>query len=202
MVTQTLYKEPGWSEIAGLTSDGAKRTADHCSSIHFDDLRFPATAINPPGSASDPDFDTIRGGWLFADGSTELLFILGQLPHNYNEGSTLHPHIHWVQENSGDVLWQLDFKWFNNGAEYPADFTTLQTVKKVFNYSSGSLSQISAFQPITGEGMGISSMFAMKLSRIGGDAADTYTGDALMMEFDFHYEIDGHGSEREYLKEA
>ena len=170
----------------------------------WDDLRFPATAVNPPGQASDPDFDTTRGGWLFDAGGTETLFIIGQLPHLYKEGTSIRPHVHWVQENAGDVLWQLDYKWFNNGEAYPANFTTIDTTDKAFDYSVNSpqidICQISAFPEIDGTGMRASSIIVTKFSRIGGDASDTYTGDALMIEFDLHYLSDGHGTQLEYVK--
>lgn len=170
----------------------------------WDDLRFPATAINPPGAASDPDFDTTRGGWLFDAGSTEMLFVIGQLPHIYKEGTGIRPHVHWIQENAGDVYWQLDYKWFNNGASPDADFTTLNTVDKAFTFAIPSpntgIAQISPFTEIDGTGMKASSVLMMKLSRIGGNGADTYTGDALMVEFDIHYMSDGHGTQLEYTK--
>lgn len=80
----------------------------------------------------------------------------------------------------------------------------LQSTGKAFTYDSHSplvdLAQITSFAEIDGTGKKASSMLVMKLSRIGGDGSDTYTGDALMVEFDVHYESDGHGTQSEFIK--
>jgi len=46
----------------------------------------------------------------------------------------------------------------------------------------------------------LSSIFTAKLTRVAGDASDTYTGDALLKEFDIHYQIDAMGSRQEFIK--
>ena len=43
-------------------------------------------------------------------------------------------------------------------------------------------------------------MLLIKLSRIGGDASDTYGADARLLEFDIHYQINTLGSELEFVK--
>jgi hypothetical protein len=40
----------------------------------------------------------------------------------------------------------------------------------------------------------------MAYQRIGGDGTDTYTGNALLKEFDIHYQIDEIGSKDEFTK--
>lgn len=168
----------------------------------WDDLKFPATAVNPPGQASDPTWDIITPGWRFAPGKTEILHLVGQLPHTYAEGSELRPHIHWTKTSAGvgDVYWQLEVaKASINGVI--TTFTTTSvttTVDGTPDTDTTDKHLISAFPSIDGAGLGISDMLIMKLSRIGGDPADTYGADARMLEYDIHVKSRLSGSVKEY----
>ena len=79
----------------------------------WDDLTFPATAINPPGQASDPDWDNTKGGWLFDANGTEQLWVIAQMKHGWAQGSDLKPHFHWEKTTSasGTVLWRRIYTW-------------------------------------------------------------------------------------------
>lgn len=200
---KALQIEPDHTEIRGNLQQGLLKTANHVAGYRWDDLRAPVTAINPPGLASDPTFNTTEGYFEFADAATNLLFITLQMPHNWAEGTEVFPHVHWIQTAAGLPLWRISYKWFNNNATYPAAFTDVDVTENAFTYTSGNLAQISKFGGLSGNGKIISSMLTIKLQRIGGDAADTLNGaTANLFEFDIHYKIDGHGSEREYFKTA
>lgn len=167
----------------------------------WNDMKAPATAINPPGLASDPTFNTTEGYWQFADSVTNLLFITIQLSHGYKEGADIEPHVHWIQTASGSPLWRMSYKWYNNGDPYPAAFTDIDSDPEVFTYTSGNLAQISPFPAINGAGMKISSIVQLKLQRIGGDANDTLNGaSANLTEFDIHVVENYRGSTEEFLK--
>ena len=166
----------------------------------WDDLKAPATAINPPGIASDPDFDTTYGGWLFNASGVELLWIILQMPHDYKEGSAIRPHVHWypISTNTGDVYWRMEYKWTNVNDTDAGTFTTLN----VLDAGDGTAykHQVVNFDEIAGTGKKISSLLIIKFSRQGSEGTDTYTGDALFREFDVHYQKDGFGSDEEYVK--
>ena len=169
----------------------------------WDDEKFPATAINPPGLASDPDFDSTNGGWLFDAASTELIFLIAQLPHSYEEGSDLHPHVHWQKTTSasGNVYWQLDYKIAKINEVMDAAFTTLtatSTVAGTPDTNTANKHLISAFSAISDSTLEVSDMLVMKLSRIGGNAADTYGADVRLLEFDIHIQKNAHGTTQEY----
>ena len=55
----------------------------------WDDLTFPATAINPPGAASDPGRETTTGLLLFDAAGVELIYCLAQMPHKWKEGTAI-----------------------------------------------------------------------------------------------------------------
>lgn len=194
-----------WDEIYKRSQLGDRYVANNVAAATWDDLRAPAAGINPPGAASDPDIDQLTGHALFADNGTEALAVFFQMPHIWVEGSQLRPHIHWIKEGAGDVLWQLDYKWYNAGDEWPSAYTTIQTTSVSTEYGEVSpavdVGTISAFPAISGSGKRISSMLECRFGRIGGDAADTYTGDARMVEMDIHYlRLGGWGSEAEYSR--
>ena len=171
----------------------------------WDDLRFPAGAANPPGLASDPAFDTTNGGYLFDATGTEVLFFQAQMPHAWKEGSIIRPHVHWQKTTSaaGDVYWQLDYKKAPIGAVMDAAFTTLSVATTVGGTPDNDLAGehlISSFGDVDMSGNELSDMLLIKLSRIGGNAADTYGADARLLEFDIHYQRDSAGSGREFIK--
>ena len=164
----------------------------------WDDSRFSATQTKL-GSNLKPDFDETNVGYAFADNSTaEILYIVAQMPHNWKEGSTIYPHIHWLQNQNQNVDWEMDYKWFNNNTAVPASFTNLNIATLEYTYVSGNLAQISTTASgIDGTGKKISSILVIKLWR---NTTDSYSGDALFFEFDIHYQVDGFGSYLEYVK--
>ena len=168
-------------------------------SRRWDDLRAPATGINPPGQASDPDWDLTNIGFLFDKGSTESVQIIMQLPHGYIEGTFIYPHIHWepTDAGAGNVLWRLAYKWRNNH-EVDSGFTTVDTLVTASGVADSL--QINGFGALGKEGATISSLFECTLSRVGGDASDTYDADARLKEFDVHVQLDDIGSASERAK--
>jgi len=47
----------------------------------------------------------------------------------------------------------------------------------------------------------VSDMLICKLSRLGGDASDTYNNqNARFLEFDIHFEVDGLGTAQQFTK--
>lgn len=166
----------------------------------YDDLRFPATQLRVNPATSLPNFDYTEIGFLFDDGSTETLYIIAQMPHSWKEESTIYPHVHWMptSTNTGSVLWRMEYKWVSIGDTTPGSFTSIDILDAADGIALKH--QIAPFPAISGVGKGLSSILSIKLSRVGGDASDTYTADALLKEFDIHYEIDTLGSREEYVK--
>ena len=175
----------------------------------WDDLRFPVQAINPPGQASDPDVEASTGMLLFDAGGTELVYGVAQLPHSWLEESTVRPHIHWqktvANSPTGNVLWRLEYELVNNGSVAAMDYgTALDVTAPVAGTpDDGSADRvlISSFGDVSMRGQSISSLIFWKLSRIGGDASDTYASDARLIEIDFHYIVDGLGSLEQFTKQ-
>jgi hypothetical protein len=172
----------------------------------WDDLRFPFTA-HKLGANAKPDFDETNVGLLFAQNdTTEIIFLIGQMPHSWKEGSIIYPHIHWQQMNGNNVVWKMAYKWFNRGTAVPADFTDLtgdSATNSVITYVSGNMSQVTRFgEGIDGTDKIISSILLLKVWRDDDVDAGAGTGDALAFEFDIHYEMDASGSDLEIVKNS
>ena len=190
-----------WLIPWGNLFDGARLT-----DTSWDDLRFPAQGINPPGLVSDPDVETSTGLLLFDAASTEMIAGVAQLPHTWNEASTIRPHVHWQKTTSaaGDVLWQIDYEVVNNGDVAPMAYgEQLQAASVASGTPDNDTANELLITPLGDVAMTsktLSCIVFWKLSRIGGDAADTYGADARLLEFDIHYEIDSFGSDDEFTK--
>jgi hypothetical protein len=190
----------GVIDAAGVTLE------NRVEQVRWDDLRFPAQAINPPGQASDPDLEPDTGCWLFAASGTELIYAVVQMPHAWNEGSTIVPHVHWEKTSSasGDVAWSLRYKISRIGEVRDASWTTVavetSTVPGTPDNDTEEQHLITSFGPMGMSGSKISTCILFELARVGGDAGDTYGADARLLEFDVHYQLDSSGSILEFVK--
>jgi hypothetical protein len=170
----------------------------------WDDLRNPATAINPPGAASDPVRNQ-SDGWLeFSASQTNTIVVDVQLPHAYKEGSTIRPHVHWHKKTAGagDVLWRCEYAFWNIGAAVPNSYTTVDVSTPIpaFPDDGTVKSLITSWGDVTMTGKRISCLGKMIVSRVGGAPADTYAGLAVMEYVDIHYQLDTAGSVLETTK--
>jgi len=171
----------------------------------WEDLRFPAQALNPPGAVSDPDIDPNTGLILFDKGSTERIVGVAQMPHARMADTAISPHIHVRATEATPpaggarscvMLWE--YKWYNHNAQTPAAYTSEQTTFDLLDDVGGlATNTIWSFTDITGTGLIGSSMLEWRISRIGGDAADTYDNDLVLVEFDIHYMVNRFGSTNE-----
>lgn len=190
-----------FSERDVRLNDHDNQLADIYTKIedYWDDMRFPFTQ-SKLGVLDKPDFDETNLGLLFPrNDTTEIAFVVAQLPHTYIEGTNLSPHLHWIQANSNTVVWKMAYKWYNNGEAFPAGFTTLTNDNLVFPYTSGNLSQISGFPDLDGTDKKISSIILIKIWRDDDVAAGWGMGDdALGIEFDLHYKSNTYGTEEEF----
>ena len=182
-----------------------RRLLDHPP--FWDDLRFPAVAINPPGAASDPAVEAGSGTFLFAATGTELVYLQAQMPHAWAPATIIGPHLHWQKTTSaaGDVVWELAYKWAPINEVMDAAWTidtVSSTVPGTPDTDTADKHLISSFGALAIDttDKDISDMLLIRLSRLGSDASDTYGADARLLEFDIHYQIDGFGSDAEFIK--
>lgn len=121
-------------------------------------------------------------------GSFEIL-------HDYKEGTTIYPHVHWcpTTAGAGNVKWQLEYIWINGSGTFSSPTTVANTV------SAGGVAWVEMRTPlpstgISGSGKTMGSRFAFRLFRDAADAADTYAASAALLDIGIHYERDTLGS--------
>lgn len=171
----------------------------------WDDLRVPMqnTVINP--NNSEPELEEWIDG-IFAyhfeadNGADESLHFSAQIPHDWKEGSALHPHLHWAPTttDTGGVVWEFEYILASVDETFPAAATSSQVTTAAIGTADHH--QVTKFDVMEMDGERISAMILCRLTRLGANDADTFTGDAVALEFDFHYQRDSNGSYHEYDK--
>jgi hypothetical protein len=173
---------------------------------YWDDMRVPVSSVKVQGSSNIPDWGafltTLQVLWF--DASTmEQVFFAVQMPHSWKEGTVIYPHVHWVPSINGAqaahrVKWGLEYSFSNIGTTFSTT-PTLSTNTQIPDQALvADRHYLNGLGDLVTIGNTISSMLVCRLFR---DAtADDYTGEAGLLEVDFHYEIDRPGSREESIK--
>ena len=196
--TLNLTKPIGTENFDLTTWNGNSDIVDDFVTPKYNDIvfEFTPTRINP--ATTKPDFDYTNVGFLFPQNiPTEIIYLTVQLPHSWKEGSTIFPHVHVRQSANQQAVFKLDYLWYDVGDTIPTTWTTYTMNQYAVAYTSGNIANIvKGASGISGVGKGISSILKIKLYRDD----NVYTGDMLADQFDIHIEIDGFGSEEEFIK--
>jgi len=197
-----------YNEIRDMTALGRKHIADKLAGQFVENIKIPATAINPPGAASDPDVEATSGLLLFDAGGTELIYAIIQLPYKWQLGSSIHPHIHWAKTTSavGNVGWRLRYKQFPVGDVADAAWTDVgivaNTEESTPDADTADHQMITGFGEVDMAGLAPEHSILFELSRVGGDASDTYAADARLIAMDILYKVDAPGGIRDGIKQT
>jgi len=152
------------------------------------------------------------------DKEQDIVFTV-QMPHGWKEGSAIFPHVHWttgrLDPDDGNltdspvpgatrVTWALEYTWTKVGDVFPGSTTITGTTVAIPNGATLDLYE-HVITPlgtsgIAGTGQTLSSMLVCRLYRNSSAGSDDYSGDAGLLEIDFHYQIDSDGSNEEYIK--
>lgn len=200
-----------------ITADGSLSYVGNAT--RWDDLKVPVNSLKIRDKNAGVDIDP--ASWDYFIGETALLWFEDkavngeqsvtftvQMPHAWKEGTNIFPHVHWTSKTApgnSRVTWGLEYSWISVGGEFPN--TVIITGSAVATPNSGSIvAQEHVITPlgsggIDGSGKTLSSMLVCRLFRNSSAGTDDFTGDAGLLEFDFHYQIDSDGSNQEYEKE-
>lgn len=142
---------------------------------------------------------------------TDMMSFTVQLPHNWKEGTTIYPHLHWLPRTTaaiGNVEWKFDYSWANYDPTTPEIFPAITTTTvTAIPPAGGFTARAHTITPLTtgnagidGTGKKISSILICRIWRKADNSADTYYYDAGVLFMDFHLQIDGWGSKTEFVK--
>jgi len=132
--------------------------------------------------------------YSFVNGLTREINFICQLTHQWQQGSTIEPHIHWCPNNTntGNVSLTLDY-WITNLGQTIASSTRVPLI--VNADGTPYKHQLASFGEVSAVGKTVSCMFGGKITRLGGSTADSYTGDFFILNVDLHIKKDRWGEE-------
>lgn len=163
----------------------------------WDDLRIAGSARTTGANAAALANVNSTGiyAWRFTNGKE--LFFGAQLPHRYQIGAPLKPHVHWLADTTEIYTgtWTLDYLWANPTQATPiSDKITLTGA--ISGAKTALVPQITALDSAAmNQAYGISALFLCRLALTLSAGTGIY-----LLEFDFHHESDSLGSVAEYTK--
>lgn len=177
-----------WNGAAWL-----KISAGNTSNTIIDDLRVTIDKGSNPAQLGS--LTGIPGPeiWFFRDGEAiDAMSFTVQLPHNWKEGSTIYPHIHWIAKTSGsgNMKWNLEYTWANIDGTFSGLTTTSVVVSGPFTMNKQLMTGLTTGNVgINATGKTASSILICRIYRNSNDAADTFAGDAGGLSMDFHVSL-------------
>lgn len=205
------YKFGGSVNYSEFESDGT--LVMEGDATVWDDIRITPGSFDRPGT-SDPTIVAYQPGgsgdstylYQFADGNIASFTV--QFPHSYKVGSTVYVHIHWtpgsrgVAEDGTLVGWKVDYTWASINSNFGAMLTAdLSDACDGVDHKH----QMTPEAALTGSSDGVSSMLLCNVRRTDTGADDTWAGTTsgqrpLLLEIDFHFQMDTIGSRQRAAK--
>jgi hypothetical protein len=188
-----------WGDITQLTAQIAQNAVaiQTLNDYLWEDLRFPATAINLSGAPAAPGVDntTFYGSLEFAGNAINDCAFQVQMPHGWANGTAIYPHLHLVNGSTSTATstWEI---WYRK-AEVGGDFGSTWTGATATFQLTGSTTvhTLKAFPAITMTGLTDSCMLSIFIRRHGN--ADPHNDIIRLLEFDIHYQSSTRGSVNE-----
>lgn len=169
----------------------------------WEDLRFPAQAINPAGAVNAPTVDTDLAGFpgtlLFSGAQVNVIAGIAQMSHMWDEATPIKPHIHWCKTTSSALAvdWQFYYRHLGNAGDLPGAWVgPIAGVVAAGDPSVGENQCITTFGDIDMTGRIESACINWQLRRAG--STDAYNSNARLYELDFHYQVVKPGTFNEY----
>jgi hypothetical protein len=185
----------------------------------WDDMRIVPGSFDRPGvGGATPDptivaYNVNGGGvttYLYQFQLTAMASFTVQLPHGYKQGTDIAAHVHWTagprgNEESGKMVgWKLDYSWANIDGTFGTMATLdLQDACAAADHTH----QMSPEATIDGHtaAKNISSMLLCNIKRTDTGTDDTWVGTVsgelpMLLEIDFHYQVDTIGSRQQLTK--
>lgn len=175
------------------------------NAIVWNDINIDVTSAAVGANA--PDLVAILGGGIYARGfdgqaTMEQVFAAQELLHDYNEGTDIRPHVHWMATttSTGSVEWNMEYSW-QNLEDSDNLFPTASTIS-VISASTGVkwFTKTAAFGAVDGTSKKIGSHFILRVYRNPASSNDTYADDAVLLGIGLHYQVNSMGSRGIFTK--
>ena len=163
--------------------------------VRWEDLSFPAQAINLSGAATDPARDAATGLLSFSGVADNSIRGVAQMPHGWLPGSVVRPHLHlrFPNVNAGfNTRWAFAYDVANVGADWLNASGTYGSllIVTVANAANALRHVTQTFGDLVMTGFAESSCILWQLTRLAGtDALDDDNQTCLLVSLDLHYQI-------------
>lgn len=168
----------------------------------WDDAMYGVNSVSILGFGADPDWEVFLGGiqcLAFDDTVEERVFVWPQLPHSWEEGSSIYLHVHCavIGTGTGTIRWGLEA---TNWANVNEQFTTTSTIYTTATAAPGTdrTHLVHTFPAITMTDKTISCISGSRLFR--DVAGDNFSGDVFFLSSDYHIKKNTPGSSLEFAK--
>lgn len=169
----------------------------------WNDIRFDLVSAKGAG-AKIPTYSTFIGGikaWLF--GRDEELQFQVEMPHDWFQGSTVFPHLHYVPKDDqiqGVLRIGLEYTLAGTGDTYSGTTTIARDLTISANSALDYLLEEFDTSGVSMTGKTMDTVWLCRVFRDTNVAGDTYAGDVFFTFVDFHYLTDSRGSRQKLEK--
>jgi hypothetical protein len=159
----------------------------------WEDLRFPAQAINPVGLAS-PATPDVYGCLSFSGTVDNAIAGAAEVPRSWKVGSVLRPYLHLrfpTADAGKNTRWKFDFDLANPNAQFGAAYGAMfnLTTISVGNPNDVLLYVAETFGDLDMAGCEESCLIHWMITRLAAsDAADTDTNACILLAFGIRYQ--------------
>lgn len=190
----------------GFEEDGTM--VAHGNATTWDDLNGSALQLKVQGSGLSINAAQNTLEYLTSANQLDYAYDNYQMRHTWVMGTTIKPHIHWVQVQNNIPNMLLQYRWQINGATTTTAWSNVALKRNAFTYTTGSLNQItSVLEGITPPvGASLSDVLEFHIIRDSSNwsglfaSADPYTVTWSVKFVDIHIQSDTLGSRQEYTK--
>ena len=165
----------------------------------WDDLRFPAQSINPPGVLVGPTIEETETGFpgtlIFSGSADNIICGIAQLPHSWERGTAIRPHIHWSKPtgSSSAVTWEMFLRIVGNPGDVAGSWSSALPGTLVAGDQTTSDAQLlTSFGDFAMTDLKESAIIAWRVYRRGNTDADNNA--VRLYELDFHFQINQLGT--------
>ena len=167
--------------------------ASEVTGLRWDDLRFPAQGIRI-GAVGNATSDT-DGTLIFAGNADQIIQGVAQMPHRWQDGTPIRPHIHLQFKTSASANTRWKLTWDIASVNGNFGVTTGNNTITVANPQNVNKHAIASFAEVPMTGFKDSAIIKWTVTRLASsDDADNDTNAANLLEFDIHYQAGSHGS--------
>jgi len=146
--------------------------------------------------ANAPTWTTYRNGisaYAFDNVTMNEIWIFFHIKHDYAEGTSVYPHIHWGPDttSTGVVRWGFEYTIARGHDQeiFPASTIVYInhdiTVDKQYQHIISEVTDGDSFNAFEAD-----TLILMRIFRDTGDAADTFPDSVFAFEVDIHFQLD------------